>query len=37
MIWVTIVQGVAQHVINHAERLRPLFGEHSGKLAVDNY
>ena len=35
MIWVTIVQGAARHVINNAERLRPLFVEHEGRLRVE--
>jgi hypothetical protein len=34
MIWVTIVQGFAQHVQNHAERLRDRFVGHTGKLQI---
>ena len=34
MIWVAIVQGVAQHVRNHGERLRHLFVGHAGKLEI---
>jgi hypothetical protein len=34
MIWVTIVQGLAQHVRNHAERLRDRFVRHAGKLEI---
>jgi hypothetical protein len=34
MIWVTILQGLAQHVANHAERLRPLLVRHSGRLTL---
>jgi len=34
MIWVTIVQGLAQHVKNHAEQLRHHFVGHQGKLEI---
>src|SRR5262249_38114724 len=34
MIWVAIVQGLAQHVRNHAERLRDRFVGHQGKLKI---
>lgn len=34
MIWVAIVQGLAQHVKNHAERLRGHFVGHEGKLEI---
>src|SRR2546421_2373587 len=34
MIWVAVVQGFAQHVRNHAERLRDRFVGHQGKLEV---
>lgn len=30
-IWLTLAQGVAHHVNNHAETLRPFFVKHSGK------
>ena len=33
MIWVTILQGLAQHVKNHAEKLRSQFVGHQGELA----
>jgi hypothetical protein len=33
-IWVAIVQGFAQHVKNHGERLRRLFVGHEGKLEI---
>jgi hypothetical protein len=31
-VWVTIAQGVAQHMVIHGERLRPRFVAHQGKL-----
>lgn len=31
MIWITILQGFAQHVKNNAEELRPMLVSHSGK------
>lgn len=34
MIWVTIVQGLAQHIKNHAEKLRSRFVGHAGKLTI---
>jgi hypothetical protein len=34
MIWVAIVQGLAQHVRNHAERLRGRLVAHQGKLEI---
>lgn len=34
MIWVTIVQGLAQHIKNHAEKLRSHFVGHQGKLEI---
>jgi hypothetical protein len=37
MIWITIAQGVAQHVANHSEALRPLMvhhHHHQGKLEI---
>lgn len=35
VIWLTIAQGVAQHVRLHAEELRPRFVRHSGKQALE--
>jgi hypothetical protein len=35
MIWITILQGLAQHVANHAEQLRPRRVRHQGKLTVE--
>src|ERR1019366_4914651 len=34
MIWVAVVQGLARHVRNHAERLRDQFVGHQGKLDI---
>lgn len=34
MIWVTIAQGLAQHIKNHAEKLRDKFVGHNGKLDI---
>jgi hypothetical protein len=34
LIWVAIVQGLAQHVRNHAERLRDRFVGHQGKIEI---
>jgi hypothetical protein len=34
VIWLTIAQGFARHVTNHAERLRPLLVRHPGKLPL---
>lgn len=34
MIWVTIVQGLARHIQNHAERLRHRLVTHQGKLEI---
>jgi len=34
MVWVTVVQGLAQHVRNHAEQLRHHFVGHQGKLEI---
>jgi hypothetical protein len=34
MIWVAVVQGLARHVHNHAERLRHQFVGHAGKLEI---
>jgi hypothetical protein len=34
MIWVAVVQGLARHVRNHAERLRDRFVCHRGKLEI---
>lgn len=34
MIWLLIAQGFSQHVNAHAEELRHLFVEHSGKLSL---
>jgi hypothetical protein len=34
MAWVTIVQGLARHVNNHAERLRDRLVAHRGKLGI---
>jgi hypothetical protein len=34
IIWITIVQGLAQHVRSHAERLLEHFVSHSGKLEI---
>jgi hypothetical protein len=34
MIWVAVVQGLARHVRNHAERLRDRFVAHRGKLEI---
>jgi hypothetical protein len=31
VIWITLAQGFAQHVNNHAETLRPRFVQHQGK------
>lgn len=31
-VWLTIAQGVAQHMVIHGERLRPRFVDHQGKL-----
>lgn len=33
-VWLTIARGIAQHVKLHAEELRPLLVEHSGKQAL---
>ena len=35
VIWLTIAQGFAQHVNNHAEEFRSLFVKHEGKLRVE--
>ncbi len=32
MIWLMVVQGVANHINNHAETLRPRFVKHAGKV-----
>lgn len=32
MIWITIVQGLAQHVKNNSEKLRHKFVQHKGKM-----
>lgn len=32
MVWITIVQGVAHHMVAHGERLRDRFVSHQGKL-----
>jgi hypothetical protein len=34
MVWVALVQGLARHVRNHAERLRDRFVGHPGKLEI---
>lgn len=34
MIWVAVVQGLARHVRNHAERLRDRFVAHRGKFEI---
>jgi len=34
MIWVAVVQGLARHVRNHADRLRDRFVAHQGKLDI---
>src|SRR5262245_22819861 len=34
MLWVAVVQGLARHVRNHAERLRDRFVAHQGKLEL---
>jgi hypothetical protein len=34
IIWVTVLQGVSQHVQNHAERLRSRLVRHEGKLEL---
>ncbi len=34
MIWITIVQGFAQHVKNNAEKLRFQFVDHAGKMEL---
>jgi hypothetical protein len=34
MIWVTIMQGFAQHVKNNADELRDLLVDHEGKLTI---
>jgi hypothetical protein len=34
MIWIAVVQGLARHVKNHAERLRDRFVGHAGKLEI---
>lgn len=34
MIWVTICQGLAQHINNNSERLRDRLVKHSGKLTI---
>jgi hypothetical protein len=34
MIWITIVQGLSQHVRNNSEALRHKFVEHSGKMEL---
>ena len=34
MIWLMICQGVASHINFHAEKLRPRFVSHQGKLAI---
>jgi hypothetical protein len=33
-VWLTLAQGLANHVNLHAERLRPLFVRHQGKPTV---
>jgi hypothetical protein len=35
MIWLTIAQGLAAHVAENAEQLRPLFVRHRGKLTLE--
>ena len=34
IIWVTVLQGVSQHIQNHAERLRSRLVRHEGKLEL---
>jgi hypothetical protein len=34
VIWLTIAQGLANHVNNNAERLRPQFVPHEGKVTI---
>src|SRR4051794_12045566 len=34
MVWLTILQGVAQHVVNHAETLRGRLVQHPGRLRI---
>lgn len=34
MVWVALVQGLARHVRNHAERLRDRFVSHQGKVEI---
>ena len=34
VIWLTIAQGLANHVNNNAEQLRPRFVPHQGKLTI---
>lgn len=36
MIWITIVQGLAQHIRNNAEMLRDKIVRHSGKMVVNS-
>jgi len=35
VIWLTIAQGFAQHVNNHAEELRALLVKHEGKMRIE--
>lgn len=35
MIWITILQGFAQHVKNNSEELRHLFVSHTGKARIE--
>lgn len=37
MIWITILQGFAQHVRNNKEELRHLFVDHKGKKRLEIY
>ena len=34
MLWTAVVQGVARHVRNHAEEMRPLFVSHDGRKTL---
>lgn len=33
-IWLTLAQGLAQHINNHAEALRPRFVDHKGRVTL---
>jgi len=37
VIWITIAQGLAHHIVNHTETLRPIFVGHPGKMCLSAY